>query len=44
MEIAKAQNEIRCAHGDIEKANKRIAFSLSALHSLKNRDIKENKI
>lgn len=44
MEIAKAQNEISCAKGDITKAQRRIAFCLSALHSLKDRDIKENKI
>jgi len=40
-EIAKAQNEIRCAEGDIRKAQNRIAFILSAIHNLKNRDIKE---
>jgi len=40
-EIAKAQNELRCAGGDIAKAHKRIAFCLSALHNLKKRDIKE---
>ena len=40
-EIAKAQNELRCADGDIQKAHKRIAFCLSALHNLKKRDIKE---
>jgi hypothetical protein len=36
-EIAKAQNELRCAEGDIQKAKSRIAFCLSALHNLKNR-------
>ena len=41
MEIAKAQNEISCAKGDIAKAQKRIAFCLSALHNLHERDIKE---
>ena len=41
MEIAKAQNEIRCAQGDILKAQKRIAFCLSALHNLHDRDIRE---
>ena len=40
-EIAKAQNELRCAKGDVEKASSRIAFCLSAIHSLKDRDIKE---
>ena len=41
MEIAKAQNELRCAEGDIAKAKSRIAFSLSAIHNLNDRDIKE---
>lgn len=41
QEIAKARSEIRCAKTDIEKANNRIAFCLSALHNLKDRDIKE---
>ena len=40
-EIAKAQNELNCAVGDVNKAQKRIAFCLSALHNLKRRDIKE---
>ena len=43
-EIAKAKNELRCAEGDVAKANNRIAFCLSAIHNLKDRDIKENKI
>lgn len=37
MEIAKAQNEIRCARVDVDKASKRIAFTLSAIHNLKDR-------
>ena len=41
MEIAKAKNEIRCANSDVEKASNRIAFCLSAIHHLKDRDIKE---
>lgn len=41
MEIAKAQNELRCAKGDVEKASNRIAFCLSAIHNLKHRDIKD---
>jgi len=41
MEIAKAQNEIKCAKADVDKASSRIAFCLSAVHHLKNRDIKE---
>jgi glutamine synthetase len=43
-EIAKAQNELRCAYKDVEKASKRIAFTLSAVHNLKERldkDIQE---
>ena len=40
-EIAKAQNELRCAKADVEKASNRIAFCLSAIHNLNNRDIKE---
>lgn len=41
QECAKAQNELNCAHKDIDKAQKRVAFCLSAIHNLKNRDIKE---
>lgn len=41
QEIAKSQNEIRCATSDIQKASNRIAFCLSAIHDLKNRDIQE---
>ena len=41
QEIAKAQNEIKCAKADVDKASSRIAFCLSAVHHLKNRDIKE---
>ena len=41
MEIAKAQNEIRCAKADVEKASNRIAFCLTAIHDLKNRDLEE---
>jgi hypothetical protein len=44
MEIAKAQNEIRCARADVEKASNRMAFCLSAVHNIKDRldkDIKE---
>ena len=43
-EIAKAQNELKCALKDVEKASGRIAFCLSAVHNLKERhdkDIKE---
>lgn len=40
-EIAKAQNELRCAKADVEKASNRIAFCLSAIHNLNDRDLKE---
>lgn len=37
MEIAKAQNEVRCARKDVEKASNRLAFVSSAIHNLKER-------
>jgi hypothetical protein len=37
MEIAKAQNEIKCARADVEKASNRLAFITSAIHNLKER-------
>ena len=37
-EVAKAQHEIRCATKDIQKAQNRLAFTLSAIHNLKDRD------
>lgn len=37
-EIAKAQAELRCAKNDIEKAQNRLSFSLSAIHALKERE------
>jgi outer membrane protein TolC len=40
-ELAKAQNEINCAKGDVQKAQNRLAFVLSAIHELKKRDIQE---
>ena len=40
-ELAKAQNEIKCASGDVAKAQNRVAFVLSAIHELKKRDIQE---
>jgi hypothetical protein len=33
-EIAKATNEIKCARGDIEKAQSRIKFMLVLAHTL----------
>ena len=41
QEIAKAQNEISCAKTEINKASKRLSFSLSAVKHLKDRDIQE---
>jgi hypothetical protein len=43
MEIAKAQNEVKCAEKDIQKAKGRITFCLSAILNLqtRNEDIKE---
>ena len=41
MEVAKAQNEVKCAKADVEKASNRLAFVSSAIHNLNNRDIKE---
>jgi len=40
-ELAKAQNEINCAYKDVEKASKRISFTLAAIHQIKKRDIQE---
>jgi len=40
-EIAKAQNEIRCAEKDLSKAQGRLQFALSGLHNLQDRDIQE---
>ena len=42
-EIAKAQNEIRCAQADAKKASNRLAFCLSAVHNLKDRQDKDIK-
>ena len=36
-EIAKATNEIKCARGDIDKAQGRIKFLLVVAHTLMNR-------
>lgn len=33
-EVAKAQNELKCARGDIEKAQSRIRFITLVLHTL----------
>ena len=36
-EMAKAQNEIRCAYRDVDKASNRVAFVNSAVQNLKER-------
>jgi cell division protein ZapA (FtsZ GTPase activity inhibitor) len=36
-EIAKASNEIKCARGDIDKAQNRIKFAILLAHELINR-------
>lgn len=41
MEIAKSKSELSCAEADLKKVKGRIAFLLSAVHDLQNRDIKE---
>lgn len=41
-EAAKAQNELRCAQGDIRKANSRLQFLLAVLNDLLERS-KETK-
>ena len=40
-ELAKAVNEVNCAKKDVDKASRRVAFCLTGLHELKNRDIEE---
>tara|TARA_R110000803_G_scaffold24966_6_gene59854 strand:+ start:1930 stop:2064 length:135 start_codon:yes stop_codon:yes gene_type:complete len=35
--MAKAQNEIRCAYRDVDKASNRVAFVNSAVQNLKER-------
>lgn len=36
-ELAKAQNEIACARGDLDKANSRLKFVLMVVNELKDR-------
>ena len=36
-EIAKSLGEIKCAQGDLEKANSRLRFALAVLHTMKDR-------
>jgi hypothetical protein len=40
-ELAKAQNELNCALRDLNKVSNRLSFTLTGLHELKKRDIKE---
>ena len=42
-EVAKAQNELNCAMGDVKKASSRLAFVNSAIQHLKERDTKDIK-
>ena len=37
IELAKAQNELKCAQADVSKAQNRLSFVLTALHDLKTR-------
>lgn len=37
-ELAKAQNEVKCARGDLEKAQGRQKFLMVLLHELINRN------
>ena len=39
QELAKAQNELKCAYADITKATNRLSFTISGLHSLKKRHL-----
>ena len=41
-EIAKSLGEIKCAQGDLDKANARLRFSLAVLHTIK--DKKDGKL
>jgi hypothetical protein len=36
-ELAKARNEIKCASGDLEKANSRLSFLLVVANTMINR-------
>lgn len=40
MELAKAKSELHCAEADIRKAKNRIAFIMTAIHHLQNKDMK----
>lgn len=36
-EIAKCLGEVKCAQGDLEKANSRLRFALAVIHNMKDR-------
>jgi hypothetical protein len=40
MELAKSRSEITCAEADIRKVKNRIAFIITAIHHLKQKDMK----
>jgi hypothetical protein len=42
QELAKAQNELKCAYADINKATNRLSFTISGLHSLKKRHLNKD--
>jgi len=42
-ETAKSLGEIKCAQGDLEKANARLRFILAVIHTMKDKDIKEKR-
>lgn len=37
QELAKSQNELRCAQADVQKAQNRLSFVMTAIHDLKSR-------
>lgn len=37
-EAAKSLGEIKCAQGDLEKANARLRFILAVIHTLKDKE------
>jgi len=43
QEVAKSLSEIRCAQGDLEKANSRLRFTLAVIHVLKNKTDKKDE-
>lgn len=37
-EVAKSLGEVKCAQGDLEKANSRLRFILAVIHILKDKE------